>query len=48
MFVYVCCLRNIEPHTVTIRPLKKKKSRYFFGITNTSYVLKYFFLFPIR
>lgn len=24
MFVYVCCLRNIEPHTVTIRPLKKK------------------------
>lgn len=26
MFVYVCCLRNIEPHTVTIRPLKKKKN----------------------
>lgn len=29
MFVYVCCLRNIEPHTVTIRPLKKKKIQIF-------------------
>lgn len=58
MFVYVCCLRNIEPHSGVLnfdwilsfdcQISEKNISRYFCGISNICYVLNYFLLFSFR